>query len=71
MPREITLSATPRGNGFQATIAFSDGVSMSSAETYPSIPEAITAAALKLLDMPQRIDAMAGETGGERTMGPS
>jgi hypothetical protein len=27
----ITLSATPKGNGYQATVTFSDGVSMSSA----------------------------------------
>ena len=37
----ITLSATPKGNGYQATVTFSDGVSMSSAETYPTIAEAI------------------------------
>lgn len=34
----ITLSATPKGNGFQATLIFpGDGVSISSAETYPTI----------------------------------
>ncbi len=55
----ITLSATPRGNGFQATVTFPDnGVSISSAETYPTIAEALTAAALKLLDMPERLEAM-------------
>lgn len=54
----ITLSATPKGNGYQATITFADGVSMSSAETYPSIAEAMTAAARKLLDMPGRLDAL-------------
>lgn len=52
---EITLSATPKGNGYQATVNFPDGVSMSSAETYPTIAEAITAAALKLLNMPDRL----------------
>jgi hypothetical protein len=31
---------------------------MSSAETYPSIAEAITAAAMKLLDMPERLEAL-------------
>ena len=55
----ITLSATPKGNGFQATVIFpGDGVSISSAETYPTIAEALTAAALKLLDMPERLEAM-------------
>lgn len=54
----ITLSATLKGNGYQATVTFSDGVSISSAETYPTIPEAMTAAALKLLDMPERLDAL-------------
>jgi len=54
----ITLSATPKGNGYQATVTFPDGVSMSSAETYPTIAEAMTAAALKLLDMPERLEAL-------------
>ena len=54
----ITLSATPKGNGYQATVTFSDGVSISSAETYPTIAEAMTAAALKLLDMPERLEAL-------------
>ena len=54
----ITLSATPKGNGYQATLTFADGVSMSSAETYPSIAEAMTAAAMKLLDMPERLKAL-------------
>jgi hypothetical protein len=54
----ITLSATPKGNGYQATVTLPNGVSMSSAETYPSIPEAMTAAAMKLLDMPERIEAL-------------
>ena len=52
----ITLSATPKGNGYQAMVAFSDGVSMSSAETYPTIARAMTAAALKLLDMRERLE---------------
>lgn len=54
----ITLSATPKGNGYQATVTLPDGISMSSAETYPSIAEAMTAAAMKLLDMPERIEAL-------------
>ena len=57
----VTLSATTMGNGFQATVAFSTGVSMSSAETYPTRSEAITAAALKLLDMPGRIEKLHAE----------
>lgn len=54
----ITLSATPKGNGYQATVTFPDGISISSAETYPSIAEAMTAAAMKLLDMPERLEAL-------------
>ena len=54
----ITLSATPKGNGYQATVTFSNGVSISSAESYPTIAEAMTAAALKLLDMPERLEAL-------------
>ncbi len=56
--RQVTLSATPKGNEFQATVSFDGSVSMSSAETYPSISEAITAAAVKLLDMPERVAAL-------------
>lgn len=51
----ITLSATPTGNGYQATVTFPDGVSISSEETYPTIAEAITAAAIKLMNMPERL----------------
>ena len=58
---EVTLSATPKGNGHQATLTFSTGVAISSAETFPTIPEAITAAAMRLLDMPARIAATADE----------
>lgn len=55
----ITLSATPKGNGYQATVTFpDDSVSISSAETYPTIAEATVAAALKLLDMPDRLATM-------------
>ena len=57
----VTLSASPKGNGFQAMIAFSGGVSMSSAETCPTESEALTAAAVKLLNMPSRINALDGE----------
>lgn len=53
----IKLSATPRGNGYQATVTFPDGVSIGSEETYPTIAEAIAAAAMKLLDMRERLDA--------------
>ena len=58
---EVTLSATPKGNGFQATVAFAGGVSISSRETYPTRSEAITAAAFKLLDMPGRLEALDAE----------
>lgn len=54
----IQLSATPKGNGYQATVIFPDGVSISSQETYPTIAEALTAAARKLLDMPERLAAL-------------
>lgn len=54
----VQLFATPKGNGYQATVAFLDGVSISSQETYPTIAEAITAAATKLLDMTERLDAL-------------
>lgn len=61
--KEVRLSATPKGNGYQATITFPDGVSISSAEAFPTIPEAISAAALKLLDMPERIEALGDGVG--------
>jgi hypothetical protein len=51
----IQLSATPKGNGYQATVTFPEGVSVSSEETYPTVAEAIAAAAIKLLDMPERL----------------
>jgi hypothetical protein len=54
----ILLSATPKGNGYQVAVTFPDGVSISSAEIYPTIAEAMTAAAIKLLDMPQRFEAL-------------
>jgi hypothetical protein len=55
---EINLSATPKGNGYQATVSLPDGVSISSAETYPTIAEAIAAAALKLIGMSDRLEAL-------------
>jgi hypothetical protein len=55
---EIRLSATPKGNGYQATVTFPDGVFMSSAESYPTIGKAMAAAALKLLDMTDRLEAL-------------
>lgn len=51
----IELSATPKDNGYQATVKFPDGVSVNSKEVYPTIGEAIAAAAMKLLDMPDRL----------------
>ena len=52
----VTLSASPKGNGFQATIAYSNGIAISSAEAFPTESEAISAAALKLLEMPERLE---------------
>jgi hypothetical protein len=54
----IQLATTAKGNGYQAIVTFADGVSMSSAETYPSVAEAMAAAAMKLLDMPERLAAL-------------
>jgi hypothetical protein len=51
----VQLSATPKGNGYQATVTLPNGISISSDETYPTIGEAIAAAAMKLLDMPERL----------------
>lgn len=58
---EVRLNATPKGNGYQATITFPDGVSISSAESFPTIAEAITVAALKLLETPERIAALGSD----------
>lgn len=52
----VTLSATPKGNGYQATVTYSDGVAISSAEAFPTQSEAISAAALRVLDMPARLE---------------
>ena len=54
----VNLSATPKGNGYQATITYPDGVSVSSAEAYPTRSEAISAAALKLLETSDRLQRM-------------
>lgn len=51
----VTLSATPKGNGLQATVDYSYGIAVSSAETYPTEGEAIAAAALKMLNLPKRL----------------
>lgn len=66
---EIRFTATPKGNGFQATIAFSDGVSISSAEAFPSEAEAILAAAEKLLGMPDRLERLEKEEQAARGEG--
>lgn len=55
---EIRLLAEPKGNGYQAMVSFPDGVSISSAETYPTTAEAMTAAALKLLEMTDRLEGL-------------
>ncbi|MBR1040740.1 hypothetical protein JQ593_17345 [Bradyrhizobium viridifuturi] len=54
----IELAAAPKGNGYQAVVTFPNGVSMSSAETYPTIAEAMAAAARKVLEMPERLEAL-------------
>ena len=54
----VTLSATPSGNGYQATVSYDGWVEINSAETYPTIAEAISAAAIKMLYMPERLQAM-------------
>jgi len=55
---DVTLSATPKGNGYQGTITYSYGVSISSAETFPTIADAIAAAAIKMLELPERLDEL-------------
>ena len=52
---QVTLSATPKGNGFQATVTYLNGVSISSSEAFPTQAEAIEAAALKVMNMPARL----------------
>jgi hypothetical protein len=54
----VILSATPSGNGHQATISYGGWVVINSAETYLTIAEAISAAAIRMLDMPERLEAM-------------
>ena len=39
-------------------MSFPDGVFISSAESYPTMGEAMAAAALKLLDMTDRLEAL-------------
>lgn len=41
---------------FRATVTYSSGVSISSAEAFPTKAEAISAAAMKVLDMPDRLE---------------
>jgi hypothetical protein len=53
---KIALTAAPTGNGYQGTITYSYGVSISPAQTYPTIAEAISAAAIKMLEMPERLE---------------
>ena len=62
----VTLSATPKGNGFQATITYADGIAVSSAEAFPSESEAISAAALKLLKMPDRLERSSNPSSDDR-----
>lgn len=50
---KIAFSAAPTGNGYQGTITCSRDVSVSSAATFPTLVEAITAAAIKMLELPR------------------
>jgi len=61
---QVRLTATPKGNGYQATISFEDGVSVSSAEAFPNEAEALMAAAQKLLEMPYRLVRGADQQSG-------
>jgi hypothetical protein len=45
-------------DGFQAALIFEDGVRISSAETFPDKRDAIAAAAMKLLAMPDRLNRL-------------
>ena len=53
---KIALISAPTGNGHQGTIPCSRAVSISSAETFQTLVEAITAAAIKMFEMPERIE---------------
>jgi hypothetical protein len=53
---QINLSPTPKSNGFQGPITNSYSVSKSSAETFPTMAEAISVAAIKMLEMPERLE---------------
>jgi hypothetical protein len=53
---QITLSAAPRGSDYQQAIIYCYGVSKSSAGQSPTLAEAISAAAIKLLEMPERLE---------------
>lgn len=61
---EVTLSATLKANSFLATVTVSNGVALSSAETFPTIREAITAP-LPEAPADTRADRVAG---GRRTL---
>jgi hypothetical protein len=51
---KIALISAPTGNGHQGTIPCSRAVSISSAETFQTLVVAITAAAIKMLELPGR-----------------
>jgi len=55
---EIRQSATPKGQWLSGDGELPDGVFISSTESYPTIGEAMAAAALKLLDMTDRLEAL-------------
>lgn len=53
---KIALSAAPTGNGYQGTIAYSYDVLASSGETFPTLVEPISAVAIKMFEMPERLE---------------
>ena len=52
------LPAPSQGNGYQAIFTFHDDLSMSSAENYSSMADTIIEVAVKLLDMPKRLETL-------------
>lgn len=61
MQTDVTLSAADLGDGYQAMITYPDGVSISSAERFATIAEALAAAARKLCDQTRRLEALCSQ----------
>jgi hypothetical protein len=66
---DVRLTATLKRNGYQATSPFPTASRSTRRKPFPSIPEAIRAAALKLMDMHDRIEAL-GDEAGKPSIGP-